>query len=118
VEAALAPGREPGAFDVHVDGCVVPVRIRQSSAFARPRTTVAGAARAGGPQRIVAPMPGKIVRVLVARGDEVAPRQGLVVVEAMKMENELRAPRAGCVQEVAVTEGQSVEAGALLVVVE
>ncbi len=62
-------------------------------------------------------MPGKIVRVLVRPGDAVVAKQGLVVVEAMKMENELRAARAGRVREVAVTEGQSVEAGALLVVV-
>jgi biotin carboxyl carrier protein len=63
-------------------------------------------------------MPGKVVRVLVQAGDEVQPRQGLVVVEAMKMENELRAARAGRVKEVFVTEGQSVEAGTALVVVE
>ncbi|RPJ54475.1 MAG: hypothetical protein EHM24_31740 [Acidobacteria bacterium] len=63
-------------------------------------------------------MPGKIVRVLVAPGDHVAARQGLVVVEAMKMENELRAPRAGRVKDVHVAEGALVESGRLLVVVE
>jgi biotin carboxyl carrier protein len=63
-------------------------------------------------------MPGKVVRVLVKVGDEVQPRQGLVVVEAMKMENELRAAAAGRVREVFVSEGQSVEAGTPLVVVE
>ena len=63
-------------------------------------------------------MPGRVLRVLVAVGDEVAHRQGLVVVEAMKMENELTAPKAGKVTEVAVTEGMSVEAGRLLVVIE
>jgi len=56
--------------------------------------------------------------VLVKPGDEVKARQGLVVVEAMKMENELRAARDGRVRDVAVTEGQSVDAGALLLVVE
>ena len=65
--------------------------------------------------RITAPMPGRVVRVLVTPGDEVAVRQALVVVEAMKMENELVASRAGRVAEVLVTEGQSVEAGRLLV---
>jgi biotin carboxyl carrier protein len=70
-----------------------------------------------GDQRIVAPMPGKVVRVLVAVGASVAPRQGLVVVEAMKMENELTATRAGTVTAVNVTEGTSVEAGRLLLVV-
>jgi biotin carboxyl carrier protein len=63
-------------------------------------------------------MPGKIVRLLVAVGDQVAARQGLVVVEAMKMENELRASRDGRVKEVHVVEGAAVEAGRLLVVVE
>jgi biotin carboxyl carrier protein len=63
-------------------------------------------------------MPGKIVRLLVAPGDAVEPRQGLVVIEAMKMENELRASRAGRVKSLKVAEGQSVDAGTLLVTVE
>jgi biotin carboxyl carrier protein len=66
-------------------------------------------------QRVVAPMPGKVVRVLVAVGDEVAVRQPLLVVEAMKMENELRAGRDGRVTAIHVHEGSSVDAGALLV---
>jgi len=73
---------------------------------------------ATGEVRVVAPMPGRVVRVLVKPGDQVVQRQGLVVVEAMKMENELTAPRAGTVTEVAVEEGQSVESGRLLVVLE
>jgi len=75
-------------------------------------------AAGGGPQLVIAPMPGKVVRVLVAPGDSVVPKQGLVVVEAMKMENELKASRAGVVKTVRAVEGQSVEAGALLVTVE
>jgi biotin carboxyl carrier protein len=62
-------------------------------------------------------MPGRVVRVLVEAGKDVEAGQGLVVVEAMKMENELRALRAGRVTEIAVREGQTVETGALLVVV-
>jgi biotin carboxyl carrier protein len=77
-----------------------------------------GAAAGVGEQRVNAPMPGRVIRILVKPGDEVALRQGLVVVEAMKMENELGSPKAGRVKEVAVTEGVSVEAGRLLVVVE
>jgi len=73
---------------------------------------------ADGPVRIKAPMPGKVVRMLVGAGDEVAAGAGLVVVEAMKMENELRAPRGGRILETAVREGQAVETGALLVVLE
>ena len=63
-------------------------------------------------------MPGRIVKVLVKAGDRVAGGQGLVVVEAMKMENELRAPRDGTVAAVRVSEGMSVDANAVLVVVE
>ncbi|HEY7502259.1 MAG TPA: biotin/lipoyl-containing protein [Vicinamibacterales bacterium] len=71
-----------------------------------------------GEQAVVAPMPGRVVRVLVSRGDEVAARQSVVVVEAMKMENELRSPKAGRIKEVAVGSGTLVEAGRVLVVVE
>ena len=63
---------------------------------------------------MTAPMPGKIVKVLVKPGDAVAARQGLVVIEAMKMENELRATRAGRVKDVHVAEGDLVDAGRLL----
>ena len=73
---------------------------------------------AAGPQLITAPMPGKIVRVFVRPGDAVTARQPLVVVEAMKMENELRANRDGTVAEVHVREGLSVEAGAPLIVIQ
>jgi biotin carboxyl carrier protein len=76
-----------------------------------------GAHAAAGPQRIVAPMPGKVVRVLVKAGDPVRARQGLVVIEAMKMENELRATRDGTVTDVQAREAMSVEAGAVLVVI-
>ncbi len=75
-------------------------------------------AGASGEQRILAPMPGKVLRVLVHAGDQVTLRQPLVVGEAMKMENELASPKAGRVKEVSVSEGQSVEAGRLLVIVE
>jgi pyruvate carboxylase subunit B len=63
-------------------------------------------------------MPGKVVKLLVKAGDRVEPRQGVVVVEAMKMENELRARAAGTVSEVRAVEGTTVEAGAILVVLE
>jgi len=66
---------------------------------------------------VKAPMPGRIVRVLVGVGDRVAARQPVVVVEAMKMENELRSPRDGVVTHVQATPGAAVESGAVLVVV-
>jgi biotin carboxyl carrier protein len=84
----------------------------------RARRGSEGASSGTGEQRLLAPMPGRIVRLLVKPGDEVVARQGLVVVEAMKMENELTAARAGRVKDVGVTEGQSVRAGQLLVIVE
>ena len=67
---------------------------------------------------VTAPMPGKVVRVLVAPGAQVTEGQGLVVVEAMKMENELKSPKAGTVVEVFAKEGSVVEANAKLLTVE
>ena len=71
-----------------------------------------------GRQIVTAPMPGKIVKIFVKAGEVVAEGQGLVVIEAMKMENELKAPKAGTVTEVITREGATVENGAPLVVVE
>jgi biotin carboxyl carrier protein len=71
-----------------------------------------------GPARVSAPMPGKIVRVAAAAGQEVRAGECLVVMEAMKMENEIRSPRAGRIKDVLVKEGQAVESGALLILVE
>ena len=78
----------------------------------------AGAFAVEGRATVNSPMPGKVVKVLVSAGDEVEEGQGLVVVEAMKMENELKAPKAGAVVDVAVQEGQLVEGGAVLVAIE
>ena len=69
---------------------------------------------AEGPQEIVAPMPGKIVKILVTEGQEVSRDQGLLVMEAMKMQNEIRAPRAGRIERVYMEEGRGVESGARL----
>jgi biotin carboxyl carrier protein len=62
-------------------------------------------------------MPGKVVRVLVKAGDQVEAAQGLLVVEAMKMQNEIRSPKGGTVERVLVKEGQAVNAGEVLCVV-
>jgi len=67
-----------------------------------------------GPQAITAERPGKVVKVVVPAGESVREGQGVVLLEAMKMENEIPSPIAGVVTEVAVSEGQTVEAGALL----
>ncbi len=71
-----------------------------------------------GRQQIVAPMPGKVVRVLVKAGDKVEAGQGLLVVEAMKMQNEIRSPKSGVIERLQVKEGQPVNAGEVLAWVE
>ena len=76
-----------------------------------------GTMEAEGRQQITAPMPGKVIRVLVNAGDEVEAGQGLVVVEAMKMQNEIRSPKKGKVERLQVREGQAVNAGEVLCVV-
>jgi biotin carboxyl carrier protein len=73
-----------------------------------------GALEAEGRQQIVAPMPGKIVRLLVKAGDRVEAGQGLLVIEAMKMQNEVRSPKTGTVERLLAKEGQPVNAGEIL----
>ncbi len=111
----VAIEEQPGGATVHVDGHAVTIRANRAAARFGRRGSPAEPGGSG-PRRIVAPMPGRVVKVLVKPGDAVDARQGLVVVEAMKMENELRAPGAGTVTEVQVVEGASVEANAVLVV--
>ncbi len=114
-EAALLECGEPGELEVHLREGVVAARVRPAGSR-RGSAQVSGGP--GGPVKVTSPMPGKIVRVLVSPGDEVGPGQGLAVIEAMKMENELRAPRQGRVASVHVQEGALVEAGRLLAVLE
>jgi len=71
-----------------------------------------------GRQKVSVPMPGKVIAVLVSEGDKVEKGQGLVIVEAMKMENEVHSPIAGEVKEIKVKPGDTVEGGAVLVIVE
>jgi biotin carboxyl carrier protein len=73
---------------------------------------------AEGRQQIIAPMPGKVIRILVAAGDVVEAGQGLAVIEAMKMQNEIKSPKSGLVERVIVMEGQNVNAGEILAWVE
>jgi len=103
-------------FTADVDGVRYVIGIRDPRRRARARTG-GSTAVAGNPQ-VQAAMPGKVVRVLVAEGQDVESGQGLVVVEAMKMQNEITSRRAGTVRKVMVTEGQAVNAGDTLLVVE
>jgi biotin carboxyl carrier protein len=99
---------------VTINNLSVPLKLVDArsklAAIARPQPS--------GPQAVRSPMPGKIVKVLVAVGDELKAGAPVVVVEAMKMENELRAPRDGKVREIKVQDGQTVEANQTLVFIE
>jgi biotin carboxyl carrier protein len=112
----VEPGKD-GELLVEVGGAPLAVRLfdprmeQLAKSAARPRA-------ASGPEDVRAPMPGKVVKVMVKPGDRIQAAQPLVVVEAMKMENELRAPRPGQVKAVHVTEGQAVEAQEPLVTIE
>ena len=103
-----------GQTEVVVNGRRFPVNVRNK----KHRHANAGSATAGGKAVLLAPMPGKVVRIMCAVGDEVAANQSLLVVEAMKMQNEVQTPKAGKVVELKVTEGQTVNAGETMVVVE
>jgi biotin carboxyl carrier protein len=125
---------EPGIFSVLVGGRsyeakVVPaangyhvdLRGHRSTIEVRDPRTLVRRGKAGvgeGRQSITAPMPGKIIRVLVREGDEVEAGAGVVVVEAMKMQNEMKAPKAGRVLQLTAREGDTVSAGDVLGVVE
>jgi len=125
---------EPGVYSVLLEGRSFEVRAitaadglrveTGSRRFAvevrdpRDSSRLAKTALGSGRKSISAPMPGKVVRLLVREGDSVDSGQGLVVVEAMKMQNEMKAPRAGRVAEVLVRDGDTVAAGDTLVVLE
>jgi acetyl/propionyl-CoA carboxylase alpha subunit len=113
-DVSVTPAGTPGEVLVGLDGRTVTVTVNGR----RTRRSADDVSHADGEQEILAPMPGRVVRILVAPGDRVADRQAVIVVEAMKMENELRSPKAGRVKHVAVTPGMSVEGGRVLIVVE
>jgi biotin carboxyl carrier protein len=97
-----------------VNGRRYQVAVRDPRRLARGEAALAAA----GPLKVTAPMPGKVVRVMVEAGQAVASGQGLVVVEAMKMQNEIKSPKAGVVKAVQVQQGGSVSAGQTMLVVE
>jgi biotin carboxyl carrier protein len=82
------------------------------------RSRKAAAGVGEGPQKVAAPMPGKVVRILVQAGSEVEAGQGIMVVEAMKMQNEIKSPKKGVVQKIAVVEGGSVTSGDTLAIID
>ena len=108
--------RERTATDMHlwVGSARYAVQLRDP----RSLRSRASADDAKGPRKLFAPMPGKVVRVLVKEGSEVEAGQGLVVVEAMKMQNEIKSPKKGIVRKLVAAEGANVNAGDVLAVVE
>lgn len=112
---AVRHARRDDTTFTHTQGHTVTLRV-QSPEAARRRERSRAAALAGGSRIITSPMPGRVVKVLVAPGQVVEPGQGVVIVEAMKMENELRAEAGGTVQAVKCNPGDRVEGGAELVI--
>ena len=126
---------EPGVFSVILDGESYEVRVTPQSdgrltLHSGNREFAAGVidprawrgrrhsgVEAEGRQQIMAPMPGKVVRVLVRAGEKVEAGQGLVVVEAMKMQNEIRSPKSGTVERLMAKVGEPVNAGEVLAIV-
>lgn len=115
VEVRRAGGEE-GAYEVRAGGAVRRVEVSDPLTALTTAARVAGAAKRGG--RVTAYMPGRVVSVLVEAGAAIAVGQGLIVLEAMKMQNEIQAERAGTVRVVHVTAGQSVDGGDLLFEIE
>jgi len=121
---------EPGVYSILVDGASYEVTVdagevtvgnrRFTYEIEDPRQWKRSSDSAGihGRAQIVAPMPGKIVRILVAIGAEVNAGDAIIVIEAMKMQNEMKAPRAGRVAEIHGKENDSVVAGAILAIID
>ena len=121
---------EPGTYSILLNGKSYDVRTGGTWAEVAGRRTEVqlidprnGGANGRTSQRsgqatLKAPMPGKVVRILVKEGDAVEAAQGLIVVEAMKMQNEMKAPRAGIVRSIKTSEGKTVTAGEALLVIE
>jgi biotin carboxyl carrier protein len=125
---------EPGVYSVLVDGHSYEARVEQSNGQTvvfidghrfetevrdpRRRSRKGGTSGIQGRVNVTAPMPGKIVRLLVTAGDSVEAGQGLLVVEAMKMQNEMKSPKAGRVTALPLAEGATVAAGEVLAVIE
>jgi biotin carboxyl carrier protein len=106
---------DPGAVQVSVGVETYDVVLADPR---RLRGAQGGSGADAGRAQLIAPMPGKVVRVLVEQGEEIEAGQGIVVVEAMKMQNELKSPKAGRVADLRAVEGSNVNAGDVLAVIE
>jgi biotin carboxyl carrier protein len=106
----------PAAEGVHVrcGGQEFHAIVSDPRAWRRGRSTLLGSE---GKQQITAPMPGRVIRILVSTGEKIEADQGLLVVEAMKMQNEIRAPKAGTIERIFIRQGDAVAAGEPLVTI-
>jgi biotin carboxyl carrier protein len=100
---------------IHFAGTRIPYRVDDPRSLRSRRSRASGH---DGPKPVTAPMPGRVVRILVHKGDEVQAQQGIVVIEAMKMQNELKSPKSGKVIDLRVQPGETVAAGEVLAIVE
>ena len=109
--------RELSPNDLHiwVGGARYHAEVRDPRSL---RSRRSGTDTAKGPRKLAAPMPGKVVRVLVAEGEKVDAGQGIIVVEAMKMQNELKSPKQGVIRKLMVGEGASVNPGDVLAIID
>jgi biotin carboxyl carrier protein len=107
--------RVGGEMHLMIAGERYAAEVRDPRSF---RARKAAGAGLEGPKKLVSPMPGKVVRVLVAAGAEVEAGQGIIVVEAMKMQNEIKSPKKGKVSRILAVEGATVNAGEALAIVE
>ena len=109
--------REQTSTDLHlwVGSARFAVEIRDPRSL---RARKGGAQDEQGPRKIVAPMPGRVVRLLVAEQEEVEAGQGIIVIEAMKMQNEIKSPKKGVVKKIMAAAGAAVNAGDVLAIVE
>ena len=105
----------PVGTRIVIGDAVFDVEVSDPRSF-RQRKRRAGAEE--GPQKITSPMPGKVVRVIAPEGTEVEAGQGVIVIEAMKMQNELKSPKKGKVQKIVAQQGAAVDAGDVLAIVE
>jgi biotin carboxyl carrier protein len=110
-----ASGARPEMFDVEVGNQAYAISLSDPK---RLRVAESAGAQTDGAAQIIAPMPGKIVRVLVEAGARVEAGDSIVVVEAMKMQNEMKSPRAGLVTELPVKAGATVNTGDVLAIIE
>jgi biotin carboxyl carrier protein len=115
VRRAGGRGRPPHTIELFIRGKRYEVSVQDPRSWRGRRSAAQDEA---GPQRLTASMPGKVVRVLASEGDTIVSGQGIAVVEAMKMQNEIRSPRAGVLKKLLAHEGMKVNAGELLAIVE